>query len=164
MVAPNPVQLVRLSPSGPELGQPGQLIGGGAKYAARMWTAQGTGADLIRNPDPAADVPGLEAVAVDMRTGYSYDVEVDAQFFGTTGQPKILLLGSLNSGPYVAVEETLAFSPTGHTGSCRLHVTDLAGGLYDHLKVQVQNLAGSEATCTYLPQLTALKVREYTSV
>lgn len=163
MVAvPNPTQLVRLSPSGPELGTPPQQIGGGALIPGREWYAQGTGADLVQTPNPAADVPNLSSVAVDMRVGYKYDLEVDAQFFGTTGQPEITLIGLVGVTP-TTIKSSTPFSPSGHTGSCRLHLTYTPGTAFDHLEVKVANAAGAEATCQYLPQLTALRVREYST-
>lgn len=161
VAAPNPVQLVRLSPSGPEMGQPGALIGGGNSVVpGRLWTAQGVGAALVSTPYPADDVPGLVAVAVDMKAGYKYDCEVDAQFFGDSGHVVIILLGSSDGGAtYSAIETTVAHF-VNNTNSARLHKTNVVGP-YDHLKVQVT--AGDDTTCQYLPQLTALKVREYSA-
>jgi hypothetical protein len=161
MVAPaSPVQLVRLSPSGPELGQPPAQIGGGALIKGRTWVAQGTGANLVNTPNPAANVSGLSAVPVDMRAGYKYDVEVDAQFFGTTGGVEIVLFGSSDGGnTYGGIASTL---PLDATGSCRLHVPNMIGP-YDHLRVQVVTSFVSSADCQYLPQLTALKVTEYST-
>jgi hypothetical protein len=164
VASPNPVQFVRLPPSGCELGSPGALVGGGSSVIpGRLWTAQGTGDNQVQTPDSSTDVPGLEAIAVDMRTGYKYDCEVDAQFFGTTGTVQITLLGSLNGGGYTIIGSSYPNNPSGRTYSKRLHFTNIAGGLYDHLKVQVINTAGAQATCTYLPKLTALKVLEYTT-
>lgn len=159
MVAP--VQLVRLSPSGPELGTPPAQVGGGALIAGRMWTAQGTGA-VIDVPNPVADVPGLGAVPVDMRAGYTYDVEVDTMAFGTGGNFQVLVLGSTNGGgTYTAVGLGGNVSQL-HTGCARLRLPS-ATGPWDHLKVQINTSDVAGATCQYAPALTALKVQEYST-
>lgn len=157
---PNSVQPLRLSPSGPEMGTPPAQIGGGALIPGREWYAQGTGADLVDVPNPAADVTGLSSVAVNMLAGYKYDLEVDAQFFGTTGGEEILVLGSSDGGgTYGAIGSTAAQL---YTGSGRLHLTNVAGP-YDHLKVQLASTNPAANTCQYLPKLTALRVREYST-
>ena len=159
-VPQNPVQLVRLSPSGPQLGNPPSQIGGGALIPGRSWVAQGRGSTRINVPNPPADVAGLEAVPVNFRAGYRYDVEVDAVFYGTSGGIEINLLASLDGGAtYGAIVTT---PPEISTGSLRAHVTNVTA-TYDHLKVQVATTNPSSSSCLYQPDLTALKITEYTS-
>lgn len=161
MVAPvQPPQLVRLSPSGAELGSPpAQIGGGGALIAGRTWFAQGTGDALVNTPNPAASVPGLTSVPVDMRAGYQYDIEVDAQFFGTTGNVQITLNGVSGVTPPSVINSSHAST---YNGSNRLHLTNVTG-VFDHLYIEVSSTSPAAATCQYLPKLTALKVTEYSS-
>lgn len=160
MVAPvQAPQLVRLSPSGPEMGSPPAQIGGGALIPGRTWFAQGTGDTLIDTPNPAASVAGLTSVPVDMRAGYTYDIEVDAQFFGTTGNVQILLNGVNGANPPSLINSSHAST---YNGSNRLHITNVTG-VFDHLYVEVASTSPAANTCQYLPQLTALKVTEYSS-
>jgi hypothetical protein len=160
MVAPaNPVQFVRLSPSGPELGQPPQQVGGGALIAGRLWLAQGTGATIAMGT-VLTDVPGLEAVPVDLRVGYKYDIEVDTLVIGTGGNFQMMLLGSNNGGVTYTGAGLGGNLPQVKSGCGRLRLP-LTDGPWDHLKVQLVSTDVSGPN--YSPTFTALKVREYSS-
>lgn len=158
MVAPvQPPQLVRLSPSGAELGSPpAQIGGGGSLIAGRTWYNQGTGDALVNTPNPASHVVDMP---VDMRAGYTYDIEVDGQFFGTTGNVEIFLNGVHGSDPPSIIKSIHAST---YNGSNRLHVTNVTG-VFDHIYAEFGSTSPAAATCQYLPKLTALKVTEYSS-
>jgi hypothetical protein len=128
-----------------------------------MWLAQGNGNGLINVPNPAADVTGLDAVPVDLRPGYGYDIDVDAVTTGTNGALNVNLLGSTNGGSTYASLGTFPATQF-RTGVVRMHLSEVSiapGTIVDHLKVQLSTTNAASADAQFRPALCALKVREY---
>lgn len=158
----------RLSPSGPLIGSPPGLVGGGANVPGRTWLAQGAGE--VRNVPgaAAAAIPGLDAVAVDLKpgtTGYRYDVEVDTSTFGTGGSYSINVAASTDNG----ATYTVIYTPQGNllnAGEGRLHLTNFSNPnavTINKLAVLLQRNAAAGADLTYAPAQSSLRIREWST-
>jgi hypothetical protein len=154
----------RLSPSGPVIGNPPQLTGGNSSVPGRVWVAQGVGSATPIPGAAAGDMLGLEAVVVDLKPGYSYDVELDTQTFGsiTTGYD-LIVLGSHDGG--TTYPDTLCQIPDSikKTGCGRLQVTNVSNpnaAAIDHVKCQIKSLDASTGGVTYSPTASALRITE----
>lgn len=158
-------QLVRLSPSGPEIGTPGAQVGN-SSVAGRLWGSSGTGNNAQVPGTLAGDVPGLVSVAVDLKpttSGYQYDVECDAIGFGTGGGWKLLLLGSSDGGltfPTTVIESN-DYSSVNVGGTARVHHWGVTvASAIDHVKMQLQRNVAANAALTYSPLDCTFKIRE----
>lgn len=159
-------QKIRLSPSGPEIGDPPAQVGDSG-VTGRIWGVTGAGA-IAQVPGPdAGDVPGA-VVAVDLlplASGYQYDVEGDANTFGTGGGWKVLLLGSSDGGATYPV--TIAASDDYQTtsGVGRVHhwgVT-LAAAI-NRVKMQLQRDVEPSGGLTYAPDNCTVRIREISPI
>ena len=164
----NPLQL-RLSPSGPVLGNPPALVGGNSLVPGRVWVAQGVGNATPTPGTAAGDVLGLEAVPVDLKPGalgYRYDVEFDTQTFGdvgTNGGFAVIILASHDGG--ATYPDTLAQIPDSiwKSGCARLQVTNVSNVnavAIDHVKCQLRSLKATAGGFTYSPSSSALRITE----
>jgi hypothetical protein len=158
----------RLSPSGPLIGNPPALVGGGAAVPGCLWLAQGTGSSevpYVNVPNPAAAITGLEAVPVDLKpgtTGYKYDIEVDTATFGTGGGFTMNLAESTDGVTY-----TVIYTPQGlidNTGEERLHLTNYSNPHATSIKfvkaiVSTSQVAGG--ALTYAPLSSSVRIREW---
>lgn len=168
MVAQSTTYPVRLAPSGPEIGNPPQVIGvgDGSGQGGRCWRFQGAGTSTQVPGSAAGDVAGLGALAVNLLPGYSYDVEFIGYTSGTGGQYKATVLGSIDGGnTYPVVIEQ---GPTNANASepgvyvCRLvNAAVAAGTVIDHVKVQWQRSIVAGADLTYLPTDCSLVIQEW---
>lgn len=155
---------IRLSPSGPEIGNPPAQVGGSG-VAGRVWGATGIGApDQVSGP-AAADVPGLEAVPVNLlatASGYRYDIECDSETFGTGGSYRVSLLGSTDNGATYPVTLAAMAGDYQWSGAARLHLYGVAVGAanVDHVKMQLQRSLAAGADLTYAPVDSTVRITE----
>lgn len=170
MVAPSTTYPVRLSPSGPEIGNPPQQIGvgDGSGATGRTWRFQGAGTSAQVPGSAAGDVAGLGALEVNLLEGYNYDIEFVGYTSGTGGQYKATILGSHDGGAtYTTVLEQ---GPTNANATqpgvyvCRLTNVQVASGVViDHVKVQWQRSVAAAADLTYLPTDCSLVIAEWST-
>jgi hypothetical protein len=98
-----------------------------------------------------------------MRVGYRYDVEVDTVLFGTGGNFTLTVLGSSDNGvTYTGVGGFGSNLVQAKTGCGRFHNVEVLGK-FDHVQVSLSTSDAASADCQYVPALTALKIREYTT-
>ena len=165
----------RISPSGPLLGSPAVLVGGG-QIDGRCWRAQGSGdsrqipAAIPPVPSFAVwpSVPGLEMVPVDFRTGYGYDFSLDIVASGADEAPaqqyQIIALMS---------EDGIIWTPFGGRSVNCFDVR--ADGRYHFIyfpqfypawtlvRIVLFNNGAATPDLTYLPSLAVLTIQEFTS-
>lgn len=155
---------IRLSPSGPEIGDPPAQVGDSA-VAGRVWGQTGVGA-LTQVPQaPGAEILGLESVAVDMlatASGYRYDVEVDTNTYGTGGTYKIWLLGSTDGGATFPLTLATVSGDYFNSGCARLHVFGVAAGAanVDHVSAMIQRTAAANPDLVYSPIDSTIRITE----
>lgn len=155
---------IRLSPSGPEIGDPGAQVGNSA-VAGRVWGKTGLGSNTVVPGAAAGDVLGLESVPVDMfptASGYRYDIEADTNTFGTGGLYRIAVYGSTDSGATFGV--TLAAMNADYllSGAARLHHFAVAAGTagINRVKMQIQRPTGQDNSLEYAPVDSTLRITE----
>jgi hypothetical protein len=164
----NPLQM-RLSPSGPVIGNPPVLVGGPSNVAGRVWVAQGAGAAQQVPGTAAGDALGLESVVVNLLpavAGYKYDLEFETNTFGdlgTNGGYDMIVLGSHDNG--ATYPDTLASNPDAiiRTGAGRLQVTNVTNPNavpIDHVKCQLKSIKAAAGGFTYSPTASALRITE----
>lgn len=158
---------VRLSPSGPEIGDPPAQVGGtNTKVLGRQWGAQGVGSDSTQVPGTeGGDVPGLVSIPVDLKattTGYKYDLEVDVQTYGTGGGYKSILFGSTDNGSTFAVTLMTHLATDRASGTCRTHVygAQVGANAITHVKVQLIQNTPANNSLLYYPQEVSLRITE----
>ena len=180
----NEPMVMRVSESGPIAGDETNppLVGGtsdpsdGSKAPSRVWLYRGTPGSDIQVPGSAAagDIPGLVAAVVDLRLGYTYDIEFDCYVFGTLTdamKANVIIKGSQDSGAtYPDNIHTRTLQPCLSTQQGQRFRLVQAGSdmiapgtpNIDHIKVQFQRLdANADAAFEYTPGLVALKITEY---
>jgi hypothetical protein len=157
---------VRLSPSGPEIGDPPSQIGGtDTSVAGRQWRIQGVGSDAVQVPGTlAADVNGASG-AVDLRktsSGYKYDIECDATSYGTGGNWNAIVLGSTDGGSTYAVTLATHAHLNLYSGTMRVHATNVQVGADNitNVKVQLEQNVGANNSHTYYPQEVSVRITE----
>lgn len=157
----------RLSPSGPLIGNPPGLVGGGAAVPGRTWIAEGSGAPANVPGTAVGSINGLDAVPVDIRpgtSGYRYDIEVDTVTFGTGGNFVINVAASTDGVTYAVI-----YTPQGtllNSGEGRLHLTNYSNpnaAPITKLKVLLQRGVAAGADLTYDPGESSLRVREWST-
>ena len=157
---------VRLSPSGPEIGNPPAQVGG-SPVAGRIWGITGAGLNAQVPGAAAGDVPGA-SVAVDLMplaSGYQYDVEVDANTFGTGGGWKVILLGSSDNGATypTTIIATSDYQERGGVGRVHHWGVTLPAHI-DHVKMQLQRNVPAGAALTYSPAECTARIREISPI
>lgn len=161
---------IRLSPSGPEIGDPAAQVGNSA-VAGRVWGKSGVGSNVVVPGSAAGDIPGLESVPVDMKptsSGYQYDLEADSNTFGTGGLYRIAVYGSTDSGATFPVL-LMSINPGGIgggdyllSGAARLHHWGFESGAntINRVKMQIQRPTGQDNALTYAPADSTIRITE----
>jgi hypothetical protein len=170
MVANSTTFPVRLSPSGPEIGNPPAQIGVGDGSGAngRCWRAQGYG-NVAQVPGTAAgDVAGLGTIPVNLQTLYNYDVQFTGFVGGTGAGYKAIILGSHDNGatyPIVLHEGPKNDAQGGGQPqqyiARNIGVSVASNVVIDHVKVQWQKATAADAACTYDPTDCSIVIQEW---
>jgi hypothetical protein len=175
--------VLRVSPSGIIAGDETHppLAGGvgdppdGSKALSRQWIFKGAGAATnVPGTTAAGDLLGMEALACDLRVGYSYDIELDMYVYGTlTALQDLTVLVNASKDDGSTFPNTLAGITTGPGAMpaagyanirLRTYVTAFGapGEVYDHVQATLQRLdADAAADLVYAPALATLKITEY---
>jgi hypothetical protein len=153
----------------------GQFLDEGSTTGSRItnqWIFAGSGADAqVPGSANPGDVSGLGSNVVNLRAGYSYDMEFDAEVFGTLTQPmamNLIVLGSTDGGvtfgtglitEHIAPMVGTVAQPNAHLRFAKFFTPNVAA---DHVKVQFQRLdANADAALQYHPTLAILRITEY---
>jgi hypothetical protein len=143
MVANSTTFPIRLSPSGPEIGNPPAVVGvgDGSQAIGRQWQFQGTGSSVqINSGTGSVALLGLDALPVNLLPGYNYNVSFVGFTSGTGGDNYATILGSSDNGAtYPHVLDQGGAIQSGWTGvyvSRKVDVAVPANTVIDHVKVE----------------------------
>jgi len=176
---PGEPMIMRISPSGTIAGDESNppLAGGtatppdGSNQSGRVWRYCGTGSNAYV-PTAGGAASGLDDLVVDLRAGYSYDIEVDVDAFGTYGTTAtkytIGVDGSEDNGGTYAVTDIVKqdqlTSAENFRGRAHALVTPLTGtqGPINAVRVTLKRSAGTDGgDMEYAPPNTVLRISEY---
>lgn len=77
-------EILRISPSGKRIGDPGLLIGPGS--TGLVWRSHGlaSGTSVPFGSATVTEIPGLHAMPVDLEVGRRYEIRVDTEIIGAS--------------------------------------------------------------------------------
>lgn len=168
----------RIPPSGATYGVPPVLVGGPSQENGRAWRQAGSGqqAQMPGTGQPIpTPIPGLSAVVVDFKAGYSYDLEVDVVGEGhnvgqvVPGRQQYLLRLDLSpdGGVTWPVSMTVSVWCYDSVASGRAHwLIDLTGPLdmdFGLVRVTAQSTLAQAASLLYTPDQCVFRAQEYSA-
>jgi hypothetical protein len=166
MVASASTFAVRLSPSGPEIGSPPQVvgIGDGSKQLGRVWEFQGTGTSRRIDPGTGTtNVSSFDALPVNLLPGYVYDVNFAGFTSGTGGSNYATVVGSSDGGATYPTQLEIGGVVQG-SGMYAARKTDVQvtpGTTIDHLRVIWHYQVNLGNFLDYDPTQCSLVVQEF---